>query len=110
MYFWAQLSFARRTAQWASPTDTNFCLTITLASLGYERIAKVYRSSLAQAQRRSAHGLCGPKTFRSIFPTLRQLHSREFDLLSAGFEVSYPETHRRVANVAESMGRAKDNP
>ena len=47
---------------------------------------------------------------QNIFPTLRQLHPREFDLLSAGFEVSYPETHWRVVNVTESMGRAKENP
>ena len=48
--------------------------------------------------------------FQNIFPTLRQLHPREFDLVSAGFGVSYPETHRRVVNVTESMGRAKENP
>ena len=30
--------------------------------------------------------------------------------MSAGFEVSYPETHRRAVNVTESMGRAKETP
>jgi hypothetical protein len=111
-------------------THTHFRLTITQASLGYKRIAKLpfvtcasaeaKRARLLWPERHLEHCRQGRRQWhleqmpyedlQNLFHTLRQLHPREFDLLSAGFEVSYPETHRRVVNVTESIGRAKENP
>ena len=47
---------------------------------------------------------------QALFPTLRMLAPREFDLLHIKFGMTYPQRPRRVVNISQSLQRSTESP
>ena len=47
---------------------------------------------------------------QTLFPTLRMIGPREFDMLRIKFGMTYPQRPRRVVNISQSFKRSTENP
>jgi hypothetical protein len=50
------------------------------------------------------------RELQELFPTLRALVPREFDLLASKFNITFPERPRRIINVNPSISLAREDP